>query len=143
MATLSDLWQPAAILYPDAELAAINGARQLMDGLGVAVIGRELPATTTTAILFNRVGGRDPDALMQVRVFAPTAYTVTTLARELAARLPLLPRLHVGIVAVDQNEGPTDLGDVPGHGPMRQLMYDFTLQGRSVTTTQGDSQNEH
>ena len=132
MALQPDLWQPAALLFPDAELAMIQGTRRLMAGFEIADIGREQPAKTTTAVTWNRVGGADPDALMKCRVYAPTPFEVTALARELAARLPLLVKLGLGVVAVFQNEGPTDLGDVPGVGPMRQMLYDVMLHGQPV-----------
>lgn len=120
-----DTWQPNTIIYPDAELACIEATRML--GLDVDDIDRIRPDHPTTAIVWNRVGGRDPNALMQCRVYAQTPKAVTDLARELASRMRLFPALGVGVVAVDQNEGPTDMGSPPPE-QMRQMMYDITLK---------------
>lgn len=128
-------WQSAAIIYPDAELTIISATRYLMADLAlthpelaVAHIGNQRPANVTTAIIWNRVGGADPNAILQCRVHAPTAQQATDLARHLAARLRLVPKMAPGIAAVTQNEGPTDLGNNPG--PMRQMMYELALRGQ-------------
>ena len=122
-----DTWQLADLLYPDAELVACEATRRL-EIPGVAYVGTALPANPTIAVVWNRVGGRDPAPLMQVRVWAPTVYEAVTTARLLAARLPLAVTFGLGITRVWQNEGPTDLGATPISEPMRQMMYEFGLQ---------------
>ena len=122
-------WQPVQILYPDAELVMCQVTRGL--GVGADFVGRALRpgGSHATAVTWLRVGGRDPAALMQCRVYAPTDVAATGLARLLAARLPLAVKLGLGVVAVTQNEGPTDLG--PNPGPMRQMLFEIVLQGKT------------
>jgi len=125
-------WQPAVLEYPDAELALTKSTRHLMLEYGVDWVGNQLPPDLgqpggpATAIVWNRVGGADPSALMQCRVYAPTHLQANQLARTLAARLRFIIRHRLGVVAVIQNEGPTDLGNPSG--PMRQMMYEIVLR---------------
>ena len=128
-------WQPATVEYPDAELVLTTRTRTLLTTLDEpdAYVGREVPQTFTTetsahatAIIWNRVGGLDPTALMQLRVFAPTPQRVNNLTRALAARLPSLVD-GAPITRLVQSGGPTDLGDEPS--PMRQCLYDVTFRG--------------
>jgi hypothetical protein len=123
------IWQPTEIHYPDAEQVMCEATRQL--GLKVDFVGREVPRQITTAIIWNRDGAIDPKAFMRCRIFAPTQTQVSELTRQLAAKLPLIPKMRKGVTSVRQNTGPTDLGDNPG--PMRQMMYDITLQGQIIT----------
>lgn len=121
-------WQPAAVLYPDAEQVLCDATRTL--GLDVDHIGRTIPKRVTTAIVWNRVGGRDEDALMQVRCFAPTDKQATDLARHLAARLPLTVTGNP-IRGLTQNTGLTDLGP-DEQGAMRQMLYALSLRPTQI-----------
>jgi len=113
-----------AVHYPDAELVMCAATRALNIG-GVDFVGRELPRQHGTAVIWNRVGGRDPLALMQVRVFAPTPDVAVGVARRLAGALPGVVRLGFGIFRVSQETGVTDLGSVPE--PLRQMVYEIGL----------------
>jgi len=122
-----DTWQPNNAFYPDAEEVLISAVHDLNLADDVAA---KLPHHHTTAITINRVGGRDPTAVVQIRCYAPTDHEATTLARHLAARLPALVRTRPELVRVWQNTGPTDLGSDPH--PMRQMIYEITLQPQQL-----------
>jgi hypothetical protein len=118
-------WQPQSILYPDAEQVLCDATRALLNDQGALYIGRTVPDQITTAVVWNRIGGADPLALMQARIYATTDARAWELGRILAARLP-----H----AVDgkpirslEQTGFADLGNE--QQPMRQLLVDITLRG--------------
>jgi len=126
-----DAFQPVEVIYPDVELQVCRGIGAL--GLDIDFVGRQMPRDGfATAVVVNRVGGRDPTPVVQIRCFAATPQAATDLARNLAARLPRISRMGLGVVRFRQNEGPTDLGDDPI--PLRQLMYDVTVRGRAIKT---------
>ncbi|MCA0217922.1 MAG: hypothetical protein LCH43_11280 [Actinobacteria bacterium] len=128
-------WQPATILFPDAELVMCDRTRDLraslsVDGLDVteAYVGRTVPATITVAIVWNRIGGVDPDAFMQARIYAPTDQQATDLARALSAALPSVVDGNP-IRRIEQTAF-ADLGIEKQ--PMRQLLFDITFRGAQL-----------
>jgi len=116
-------WQPVTVTYPTAEIAIVAATKSL--GLPVDFVGDEKPRNAGTAIIWNRIGGRDPTALMQCRVFAPHGHEAIEIARQLAAQLPRTVRGRFGIHRIEQISGITDLGNHPE--PMRQLIYEIGL----------------
>ena len=98
-------------------------------------VSRKLPPTypelQSEAVIWNRMGGADPTAIMQCRVFAATDQRTNALARLVAARLPLARRLDSRIINIEQNEGPTDMG--PDPTPMMQMMWEITFRGNQLT----------
>lgn len=123
-------WQPARILYPDAELVMCEKTRPLLDQS--IFVGRIVPRKLAgvTAITWNRTGGeQDPPfdtASLECRIWAPTDQACIDLARQLMA---VLPSLIDGdpITGMVVSGGPTDLG--VENSPMRQILYDITMRG--------------
>ena len=121
-------WQPAAILYPDAELVMCDKTRGLVNT--DVYIGRTIPRTWVKAVIWNRIGGTNEPpvdhALMQLRVFAPTDQACADLTRQIQARLPTICDGDP-VISMTVTGGPTDLGSEPS--PMRQILFNTTLRG--------------
>jgi hypothetical protein len=130
------MWQPAQIIYPDAELVLCDKTRILLADQDGVHIGRTIPDTWTRLVIWNRLGGTqappfDTD-IMECRIWAPTDEQCMDLARLLQA---LLPGICDGapITRAVVTGGPTDLG--VEDSPMRQFMFDITLRGTNYATT--------
>jgi hypothetical protein len=129
------MWQPAQILYPDAELVLCDKTRELLADQDDVYIGRTIPKTWAKAITWNRIGGTEDapfdTAMMECRIWAPTDQQCMDLARLLQARLPGIydgaPVIRAVVVG-----GPTDLGIEDS--PMRQLLYNITIRGTQHAT---------
>jgi hypothetical protein len=127
-------WQPTQVLFPDAEQVMCDATRAVLTGdLQPGYIGRKVPATITTAVVWNRIGGASDGTfdhpLMMCRCWAPTDTAVNALAADLAARLPGI--VDGGpVVRLDPTSGPTDLGTEAS--PMRQLLFDVTTRGTQL-----------
>jgi hypothetical protein len=136
-------WQPATVLYPDAELVMCDATRAVFAGMGRGdvFVGREVPQNIGTgsyhaAVVWNRTGGLEPDAFMQCRVFAPTDFEAMSLARELSARIQACVTGRP-IARIVESSGITDLGVEAG--PMRQVLYAVTLRGTQLELEQPDT----
>jgi hypothetical protein len=127
-------WQPARVLFPDVTQLLCDATRALLTGpQAPAYVGRTVPASITTAVVWNRVGGAPAGTLdtaaMACRCWAPTDTAVEALA---AAVLAHLPAVATGspVIAVVCTAGPTDLGTETS--PMRQLTFDVTTRGAQL-----------
>lgn len=130
------MWQPAAVLYPDAELEVINGIKALLTTHGESGItfGRKIPPTRTTRmVIVTRDGGsavnlRDR-ARLRVLVWDATDQKVTDLARKVVALMPLLADGDP-IVRVEHLSGPYEIADVAA--PERYLLFEVHLRGEAL-----------
>lgn len=121
-------WQPAAILYPDVELALTGLFRDALDP--DVLVGRKVPDTITRAVIVNRIGGKQSPpfdtASVMVRAYATTEQDAAALIAQVVQILGGLPGTGP-IVRTVVTGGPTDLG-VDG-APMRQILADVTTRG--------------
>lgn len=128
-------WQPAAIVYPDAELTVINGIKALLTSHGESGItyGRKIPPTRTTRmVIVTRDGGQSAalrdKARVRVLVWDATDTKVDALARKVVALMPLLAD-GSPVVHVDHLSGPYEIADV---APERYLLFEVHLRGDAL-----------
>lgn len=125
-------WQPAAVLYPDAELATITALRALLIGEGetdVKVV-RTMPATRPPrCVQVIRDGGNASNlrdrARLRVLVWDTSYADVTALARLIVALMPTLVG-QSGVLRVEHLSGPYE---IPDAAPKQYLLFEIHLRG--------------
>lgn len=126
-------WQPAAILYPDAELLVTGALRALLVAQGeVGVhVGRKIPSPRETRmVIVNRDGG-NADGFdhprLRVRVWDATQQAANDLARLVVALMPRLVNT-TAVTHVEHLSGPYEVPDESG-AQQRYLLFQLTTRG--------------
>lgn len=134
-------WQPAPILFADAELWATTYLRAALaardeDYAVGAFVSNEVPnPRRDRMVIVRRDGGnatnfRDRPRL-SVRVWAMTEQDATDLARLVAALLWAAPDGDP-VLKVEQQSGPTPIADTSGQ-PLRYQLFDIHTRGEALT----------
>lgn len=126
-------WQPAAILYPDAELVLTGLLRTAINAedAGAEVwVGRKLPPVRPArAVQVVRDGGSVADLRdrprLRVIVWDTTDQKVADLARLVVAIMPSLVG-QGGILYTQHESGPYE---IPDAAPCRYLLFEVHLRG--------------
>lgn len=130
-------WQPAPIVYPDAEAlvtAALPALLTAASETGVFV-GRKVPnPRRTRMVIVTRDGGgsselRDRPRL-RVRVWDETDQKATDLARKVVAIMLGLPVTTAGVARVSHESGPYE---IPDEKPQRYLLFELHTRGAVLT----------
>ena len=129
-------WQPAAIIYPDAELVVTTALRAALTTRGDSdvFVSRSVPATRRDRMVIATRDGGSPSDLrdrprIRFRVFALTDQAATDLAREVLALCGDLPGAN-GITRAEVLSGPYEIPDE--NGPMRYALVEFHLRGEAL-----------
>lgn len=129
-------WQPAAVLYPDAELVGATILRELLTAQGEddVWVGRRLPPhRPTRAVQVIRDGGNAANlrdsAQVRVLVWDATDQKATDLARLIVA---LVPRMagQSGVLRTEHLSGPYE---IPDAAPKRYLLFRIDFQGEELS----------
>lgn len=131
-------WQPAPILFPDAELVLTGAFRGALASHGGAdvFVGREVPSQRRSRMLIlNRDGGaasgvRDV-ARMRFRVWADTDQAATDLARLALALAPSLSAWDDRILRANILSGPYEVADESTQD-LRYALVEFHLRGEAL-----------
>jgi hypothetical protein len=128
-------WQPAAILYPDAELVATAGLRALLLSQGETDVwvGRKLPdIRPTRAVQVVRDGGNSGNlrdgARLRVLVWDATDQKATDLARLIVALMPRMVGAN-GVLRTEHLSGPYE---IPDAAPKRYLLFQIDTRGEAL-----------
>ena len=124
-------WQPAPILYPDAELVLTMALRAALVAAGRADVYVDRAVTTKRPlVVLTRDGGSPSDlrdrARIRVRTFAATAQAADDLARLVNALLTDLPGAN-GITRAEILSGPYEVPDESG--PLRYALAEIHMRG--------------
>lgn len=126
-------WQPAPILYPDAELLVTGALRSLLAAEGeIGVhVGRKIPSPRQSRmVIVNRDGG-NADGLdhprLRVRVWDTTEQAANDLARLVVALMPRLVNT-TAVTRVEHLSGPYEVPDESG-AQQRYLLFQLTTRG--------------
>lgn len=128
-------WQPAGVLYPDAELEFATALRVLLiaEGETDVWVGRKLPTTRPPrAVQVVRDGGNSSNlrdrARLRVLVWDTTDQKVTALARLIVA---LVPRMagSGGVLRTQHESGPYEITDA---APKRYLLFEIHYRGDAL-----------
>lgn len=129
-------WQPAAVLYPDAELTTITLLRTLLaaEGQGDVKVIRTMPQTRPPrCVQIIRDGGNASNlrdrARLRVLVWDTSYDKVTALARLLVA---LMPRMvgQEGVLRVEHQSGPYEIAET---GVFKQYaLFEVHLRGEQL-----------
>lgn len=129
-------WQPAAVLYPDAELTTITLLRTLLatEGQGDVKVLRTMPQTRPPrCVQVIRDGGNASNlrdrARMRVLVWDTTYQKAVDLARLIVA---LAPRMvgQSGVLRVEHLSGPYE---IPDAAPKQYLLFEVHYRGAELT----------
>ena len=128
-------WQPAPMLYPDAELVLTTALRAALTAYGRSdvLVSRSVSSAKPLVVL-TRDGGatevlRDRPRI-RIRTFAATAQAATDLARLVNALLLGLPGSN-GILRAEILSGPYEIPDASG--PLRYALAEFHIRGEELT----------
>lgn len=128
-------WQPAPMLYPDAELVLTTALRAALTAYGRSdVFVSRSVSTTRPLVVLTRDGGaagvlRDRPRI-RIRTFAATAQAATDLARLVNALLMDLPGSS-GILRAEILSGPYEIPDASG--PLRYALAEVHLRGEALS----------
>lgn len=127
-------WQPAPILFADAELLLVTAYRTAIAAAGEAgvTVDRKVPNPIPARLVaITRDGGTSAGLVdrprMRFRVFDTTEAEVDALARLVAALAQQLVLDGKAVRAVPQS-GPYDVPD-PSKRPHRYLLIEFHIRG--------------
>ena len=133
-------WQPAPILFPDAELTLTTALRTAISSRGESgvFVGNRIPATRRDRmVIVIRDGGTASNlrdrARMRVLVWDTTDQKATNLARLVVALAPTLIGSG-GILRSDHLSGPYEVPD-ESKQPCRYLLFEFHLRGEQLTAS--------
>lgn len=128
-------WQPAAILYPDAELVCAPLLRTLLasEGETDVWVGRKLPGTRPArAVQVVRDGGPSGElrdiARMRILIWDTTDAKVGALAQKVIAVAPRMVG-QSGVLRVTKTAGPFE---VPDAAPKRQVGLEIEFRGEAL-----------
>lgn len=123
-------WQPAALLFPDAEAVVCQGLRPLLVAQGETDVhvDRRIPnPRTPRMVVVNRDGGalgemRDQPRI-RLRVWDATDEAAADLSALVVALMPKLAG-NGTVLRVEHLSGPYDVTDESGK-PQRYLLYEI------------------
>ena len=128
-------WQPAPILYPDAELVLTTALRAALVAAGRSdvYVDRAVTSKRPLVVLTRDGGGVGPlrdQPRIRIRTFAATAQAAGDLARLVNALLLDLPGT-AGITRAEILSGPYEIPDASG--PLRYALAEFHIRGEELT----------
>lgn len=131
-------WQPAPILFPDAELVLTGAFRGALAAHAAAdvYVSRSVPSTRRPRMLIlNRDGGastgvRDRPRI-RVRVWDETDQKATDLARLVLALAPSLSAWDARILRAEILSGPYEVAEESGQA-LRYALLEFHLRGEAL-----------
>jgi hypothetical protein len=130
-------WQPAPVLFPDAEMVACAGIRALLAATAVTgvYVGNRIPnPRKPRMVIFNRDGGASSGVIdnpvIRCRVWDATDQDAIDLARLV---LSLWPRLADGnpVLSAGHESGPYDVPDESGT-PQKYLLLSLRTRGEQA-----------
>lgn len=130
-------WQPAPILFPDAELLLTTGFRALLVAAGESdvVVDRKVPNPRPPRLVaITRDGGttnglRD-EPRMRFRIYDESEQKVNDLARKVCALAPKLVQ-NGTVTKVIHQSGPYEVAD-QSKTPMRYALIEFHTRGTAI-----------
>ena len=130
-------WQPASVIYPDAELVVTTALRAALVARGDSdvFVSRSVPATRRDRMVIATRDGGAPSGLrdrprIRLRVFALTDQAATDLARVTLALCTDLPGAN-GITRAEILSGPYEVPDESG--PIRYALVEFQIRGSQLS----------
>lgn len=126
-------WQPAAILYPDAELLVTTALRPLIAATAANVyVGRSIPVVRKPRmVVVNRDGGPSDGATdrprVRIRVWDTDAQKANDLARLVVALMPQLVNT-TAVTRVEHLSGPYAVPD-ESNVEQRYLLFQLATEG--------------
>lgn len=134
-------WQPAALVYPDAELLTTTylrvtlAARAESYAAGV-LVGIAIPSSRPDRmVVVRRDGGGDGEfrdqARLSLRIFASTEQDANNLAALVLALLRAMPGAVAEVLRVVVQSGPTVIADASGQ-PMRYVVTEINTRGEQL-----------
>lgn len=131
-------WQPAPIVYPDAELVCTTGLRALLAARGITDVhvGNRIPEQRRARmVIFNRDGGAArgifDNPRMRCRVWDVTDANANALAGLVVALMQLLID-GAPVVAASKESGPYDVPD-ESQSAQKYLLFNLRTRGESLT----------
>ncbi len=131
-------WQPAAIVYPDAELVCTTGIKALLTARGqtTVFVGNKIPdQRRPRMVIFNRDGGAArglfDNPRMRCRVWAETDQAANDLALLVAALMQLLID-GAPVLAATKESGPYDVPD-ESEDVQKYLLFNLRTRGEALT----------
>lgn len=129
------MWQPAPVLYPDAELVLTTAMRAALVTRAEAdvFVSRSVPnPRKARMVILTRDGGTPSGVIdtarIRIRCYDQTHQAATDLARLVLALAPTLVGSN-GITAVRFQSGPYEVAD---EQPMRYALAEFDLRGEAL-----------
>lgn len=127
-------WQPAAVIYPDAELVLTTALRGALVAAGRPDVYVDRAVTSKRPlVVLTRDGGASSDLRdrprIRVRTFGATAQAAGDLARLVNALLMDLPGSN-GILRAEILSGPYEVPDASG--PLRYALVEFHIRGEAL-----------
>lgn len=130
-------WQPAAILYPDAEQVACDAIRPLLVSAGQTgvYVGNKIPnPRRDRMVIWNCDGGNASDMRdrprMRCRVWATDDKAANDLARLIVALMPLMVD-GAPILRVEHLSGPYDVPD-ESRQVQKFLLFEMHMRGEPL-----------
>lgn len=131
-------WQPAPVLFPDAELVVAQKLRTALRARGdQAFVGRSIPNPRPDRLVaFIRDGGAASGVLdsatLRCRVFEQTEQKANDLARLVVALMQTIVD-GVPVVRVEHQSGPYEVDD-ESEAQQRYLLFEVTLRGEALNS---------